>query len=198
MISTYNIKPKFQQLLFPILSQLHKWNITANQLTLTAIVWSALLGVLLFQAPTHPLLLIVVAFGLLVRMALNALDGMMAKTFNQQSKLGEVLNELGDVVSDISIFLGLLGFSFINQNMVYVFIICALINEFAGILAKVISGTRSYYGPMGKSDRALFLGVWCLIIYINYDIVSIFNASLISACILMAVSSYKRLSTSLK
>ena len=82
MISTYNIKPKFQQLLFPILSQLHKWNITANQLTLTAIVWSVLLGVLLFQAPTHPLLFIVVAFGLLVRMALKALDGMMAKTFN--------------------------------------------------------------------------------------------------------------------
>jgi CDP-diacylglycerol---glycerol-3-phosphate 3-phosphatidyltransferase len=198
MISTYNIKPKFQQLLFPVLTQLHHWKVTANQLTLTAVAWSALLGILLFYAPTHPLFLIVVVVGLLVRMALNALDGMMAKTFNQQTKLGEILNELGDVVSDTFIFLGLLGFSFVNQHLIYLFIISALINEFAGILAKVISGTRGYYGPMGKSDRALFLGLWCLVFYIHSAIIPIFNASLISASILMAISTYKRLSTSLK
>ena len=49
--------------------------------------------------------LLVVPIGLLIRMALNALDGMMARTYNMQSKLGEVLNEIGDVISDLYSFL---------------------------------------------------------------------------------------------
>jgi len=42
---------------------------------------------------------------LLLRMALNALDGMMARQFNLQSKMGAALNEMGDVVSDIVLLL---------------------------------------------------------------------------------------------
>jgi len=39
-------------------------------------------------------------------MALNAIDGMLAREHHMQSKLGAILNELGDVVSDtVLIFL---------------------------------------------------------------------------------------------
>jgi CDP-diacylglycerol--glycerol-3-phosphate 3-phosphatidyltransferase len=197
MISVYQLKPRFQQLLLPILNQLHKQHITANKITIVAIVWSAFIGVLLFMSNSHPIYLLFVAFGLLVRMALNALDGMMARNFNQQSKLGEVLNELGDVVSDAIIFCGFFSFSYTNSILVFLFIVLSIMNEFSGVLAKLISGTRRYDGPMGKSDRALLIGLWCLLYFIFPTIGFVFNTVLFVAIILLLISTYKRLSNSL-
>ncbi len=198
MLSVYQLKPKFQQLLLPVLMRLHQQQITANNITVMAICWSALLGVLLSLSPAHPLYLILVAFGLLIRMALNALDGMMARTYNQQSKLGEILNELGDVISDTMIFCGMFSFSFASKPILFLFIICSVINEFAGVLGKLISGTRFYDGPMGKSDRALLLGLWCIAYFIFPAISTVFNIIIIMATVLLVLSTYKRLSNSLK
>jgi len=39
-----------------------------------------------------------------VRMAFNAVDGMLAREFGQASKLGAYLNELGDVVADTALY----------------------------------------------------------------------------------------------
>lgn len=197
MISVYQLKPRFQQLLLPILNQLHKKHITANKITLVAIVWSALIGGLFFLSANHPVYLLFVALGLLVRMALNALDGMMARNFNQQSKLGEVLNELGDAVSDTIIFCALFSFSYASNMLVFLFIVLSIINEFAGVLAKLISGTRRYDGPMGKSDRALLIGLWCLLYFIFPIIGFAFNTVLFVAIILLLISTYKRLSNAL-
>ena len=41
-------------------------------------------------------------------MALNAIDGMLAREFNQKSRLGGYLNEITDVVSDAALYLPLL------------------------------------------------------------------------------------------
>lgn len=197
MISVYRLKPKFQQLLIPVLEVLHRRQITANTITLAAIVWSAILGLLLFLSPGHPVYLLVVAFGLLLRMALNALDGMMARTYRQQSKLGEILNELGDVVSDTLIFCGLFAFPFSNKGLVFLFIVLSIINEFAGILAKIISGERRYDGPMGKSDRALLIGLWCIVYFIFPGVSVAFNGILVISLLLLLLGTYKRLSNAL-
>ena len=197
MISVYQLKPRFQQLLLPILHKLHKQQVTANKITLAAIVWSAFIGALLFMSTNRPIYLLFVALGLLVRMALNALDGMMARNFNQQSMLGEVLNELGDIVSDTFIFCALFSFSYTNNILVFLFIILSIINEFSGVLGKIISGTRRYDGPMGKSDRALLIGLWCLLYFIFPTIGFVFNIVLFVAIILLLISTYKRLSNSL-
>ena len=37
-------------------------------------------------------------------MALNAIDGMLAREFGQKSALGGYLNEIGDVVSDAALY----------------------------------------------------------------------------------------------
>lgn len=198
MISVYNLKPKFQHLLLPVLNQLHKQQITANKITMAAILWSFILGILLFQSPSHPIYLLFVALGLLIRMALNALDGMMARTYNQQSKVGEILNEVGDVVSDIIIFCGLFSSPFANTTIIFLFIVLSIINEFAGIIAKVISGNRRYDGPMGKSDRALLIGLWCVLYFLFPFINQAFNIIFSVAILLLILSTYKRLSNSLK
>jgi CDP-diacylglycerol--glycerol-3-phosphate 3-phosphatidyltransferase len=165
MISVYQLKPKFQQALQPILKMLYRAGITPNQLTLSAVLLSIGLGYLLWYQNQYDWFLVLVPIGLLLRMMLNALDGMMARQFKLQSKKGEVLNELGDVISDVVIVFPLIFVPGINPYLVLLFAFLAVLNEFSGLLGKAIGKERRYDGPMGKSDRALFLGLFCFIYY---------------------------------
>lgn len=160
MISIYKIKPQFQKALIPILTYFHKKNITANQITVTACILSLLIGLLFWFSNDNRWFLLALPIGLLVRMALNALDGMMARIYHQTSKKGELLNELGDIVSDVLVFFPLIKYQPQSIYLVFIFIIMSIINEFAGIMGKVIANQRRYDGPMGKSDRAFVLGLY--------------------------------------
>lgn len=165
MISIYNLKPKFQALLKPILEFLHSKGITANQITLASVFWSFLVAILFWYADSNSYFFLALPIGLFIRMALNALDGMMARVFQQQSKLGEILNEVGDVISDVFLFLPLIKYEPNALYFIVIFICMSIINEFAGILAKVVSGERRYDGPMGKSDRAFIIGFYGLLCF---------------------------------
>ncbi len=173
MISVYNIKPKFQAFLRPVLHALHKAGITANQITWSSLILSLVIGACFYFADLYHWLFLALPAGLFIRMALNALDGMMARTYNQQSKKGEVLNEIGDVVSDLFIYFPLLKFEPQSLYLVVLFICLSVVNEYAGILAKAVSGQRRYDGPMGKSDRAFVMGVYGLLCFFNVDISSL-------------------------
>lgn len=168
MISIYSLKPKFQALLKPILEMLHRKGVTANQITMASVIWSLGIAVCFWYADEHSILFLALPIGLFVRMALNALDGMMARIYNQQSKKGEVLNEFGDIVSDVAIFFPLLKFEAQAIYVIVLFICLSIMNEFAGILAKVVSGERRYDGPMGKSDRAFVIGLYGLLSFLGF------------------------------
>jgi CDP-diacylglycerol--glycerol-3-phosphate 3-phosphatidyltransferase len=197
MISVYTIKPKFQALLIPILRGLHKLGVTANMITWTAILISAGVGAFIFQYPGKTAL-ILLPVSLLVRMALNALDGMMARTYNMQSKMGEILNELGDVVSDFVMFYPI-GILFqINHLVLIAFLFLSVVNEYTGILSKAVSNERRYEGPMGKSDRALVVGLLSILLLIFPTWTAYSNYVFITVCLLLVVSTYVRIRKSLK
>ena len=196
MISVYKIKPKFQKLLQPILVILRNIGVSPNQITIFTVFFSIALGVFLFFAIENKLCFLFVSLGLLLRMALNALDGMMAKQFNLQSKKGEILNELGDVISDIAIFFPFIYFESLKTEYVIIFIVLSIINEFCGILSKSIYAVRRYDGPMGKSDRALLLGLICIILYFTDSILLYLDYIFLLGSFLMIISSYLRLTKS--
>ena len=198
MLSIYKIKPKFQQLLRPVLVQLHKRGISANQITLASILLSAVIGILFWYAGEHRIFFLALPIGLFIRMALNALDGMMARTYNQQSKKGEILNETGDIISDLFIFFPLLKYEPENMYLIVIFLSLSILNEFAGILAKAVSGERRYDGPMGKSDRAFVIGLYGLLQYFKVDF-SAYSTWIFGMLILLILlSTYTRLHKSLK
>lgn len=198
MISIYKIKPAFQKLLTPILTGLHKIGVTANQITWSSIFLSLLIGIAFWYADRYRLLFLALPAGLLLRMALNALDGMMARTYNQQSKAGEVLNELGDIVSDIFIFFPLLIFEGQIVYLIVIFICLSIINEFAGLIGKVVSGERRYDGPMGKSDRAFIMGLYGILSFLTVDF-QVYSGWIFSTIIfLLAVSTTIRINKALK
>ncbi len=198
MISIYNIKPQFQKLLTPVLTFLYKKNITANQITISACILSLVIGILFWFAESNRLLFLALPIGLLLRMALNALDGMMARKYNQTSLKGELLNELGDVVSDVFVFFPLLKFQPESIYLVVVFIALSIVNEYAGIMGKVISGKRRYEGPMGKSDRAFLLGIYGILCFLSIGISSYSMWIFIIINLLLLVSTDIRIKKTLK
>lgn len=162
MISVYQLKPKFQALLQPLLQRLRNWGVSPNLLTLLGILLSLAMGIYALYGD-RTIALVLMPIVLLLRMALNALDGMMARQYNLQSKMGALLNEVGDVVSDIVLYYPLYVLFAMDQIWIMCFLLLSVLNEFAGLLGQAMGGARRYEGPMGKSDRALVVGILCLL-----------------------------------
>lgn len=164
-MTLYDLKPRFQALLRPLLKRLYRSGVTANQVTLAALAASIVVSLLLMFFP-YPGLFIILPFFLFIRMALNAIDGLLAREYQQQSRLGALLNEIGDVVSDAMLYL---PFAFLPGStpwLVILVVFLAVLSEFCGVLAQTVGASRRYDGPMGKSDRAFLFGAYALAIVI--------------------------------
>ena len=108
-------------------------------------------------------LFILIPIWLFVRMALNAIDGMLAREFNQKSRLGGYLNEITDVVSDAALYLPFAFISPFDALQIGLIIWLSALTEFCGVLGQAQGKTRRYDGPLGKSDRAFLFGVLGLV-----------------------------------
>ncbi|MFP6614582.1 MAG: CDP-alcohol phosphatidyltransferase family protein [Pirellulales bacterium] len=164
MASIYDLKTRFQALLRPTTNWLAGRGVTANQVTLAAVVLSIATGAGLYVWRDEPWPLLLVPAMLFIRMALNAIDGMLAREHDMKSNLGAILNELGDVVSDAALYLPLAFVNGFEPGLVVPVVLLAVISEMTGVVAIQIGGSRRYEGPMGKSDRAFALGLLCFLI----------------------------------
>jgi CDP-diacylglycerol--glycerol-3-phosphate 3-phosphatidyltransferase len=100
-------------------------------------------------------------------MALNAIDGMMAREHGMKSPQGAMLNELGDVISDAALYLPFALVAGLNASLVVLVVIVAVIGEMAGALGPMLGAMRRYDGPLGKSDRAFAFGLLAFLIGIG-------------------------------
>lgn len=162
MPSIYQLKPRFQALLRPQVSQLARAGVTANQVTLAACAVSVVLGVGVYAAGAPPAALALLPLWQLLRMACNAVDGLLAREHGQASRLGALLNELTDVVADAALALPLVLVAPLQPLAVGLFILLSALSEMAGALGPTVGASRRYDGPLGKSDRAACVGVLAL------------------------------------
>ena len=196
-MSIYDLKPKFQNLLRPLVIKLEQRGVTANQVTLTACAISVILGLILTALSGHHWLFILIPIWLFVRMALNAIDGMLAREFNQKSRLGGYLNEITDVVSDAALYLPFAFISPCDALQIGLIIWLSALTEFCGVLGQVQGKTRRYDGPLGKSDRAFLFGVLGLV-YVFVPVLPDFLYWLIwIAIILLIATCVKRVKSGL-
>lgn len=184
--TVYQLKPAFQNCLRPLTRWLAGKGVTANQVTLLAAVISILLGTWIALQPTNPAALLSLPGVLFLRMALNAIDGMLAREFGQKSKLGGVLNELGDVISDTALYLPFALHPDISGPVILAFVLLAVLTEFTGISTASIGGERRYDGPMGKSDRALFWGTVSFLAAVGLPLAPWINWVLVLCLVLLA------------
>jgi CDP-diacylglycerol--glycerol-3-phosphate 3-phosphatidyltransferase len=160
--------------------------------TVAACIVSLALGALLVSVPEPTALLLLLPVWFFVRMALNAIDGMLAREFGQASALGAYLNELADVISDIALYL---PFAFIpgsNPWLVGLVIVLALLSEMAGVLGAMVGSGRRYEGPMGKSDRAAVFAVIALFSGSSVAIDALLNGIWIALALLLVLTIVNR------
>ncbi|MFK3741516.1 CDP-alcohol phosphatidyltransferase family protein [Massilia sp. TN1-12] len=163
-LSIYQLKPRFQQLLRPLLAALHRTGVTPNQVTIGAMMLSLAYGAALALAPSQRALWFGLPLFLLLRMALNAIDGMLATSTGNKTRLGALLNEVCDQVSDAALYLPFALAAGVAAPLVVLAVVAALLAEFAGVLAQALGAPRGFEGPMGKSDRAFVFGLLALLI----------------------------------
>ncbi|WP_206166189.1 CDP-alcohol phosphatidyltransferase family protein [Mammaliicoccus sciuri] len=194
----YEIKPKFQQLLMPIVDWMRKIGMTPNQVTILALLLSIITGIILSIFHDNKWIFILMPIVMFVRMALNAIDGVMAKKYQMKSHLGLMLNELGDVISDLFLFI---PFVFIAEDYgigIMLFISLSIISEMAGVTVQVIGSSRRYDGPMGKSDRAFIVGFISFLIFVHLNIIPYLHFVFYICSILMLINIYNRIINGLK
>jgi CDP-diacylglycerol--glycerol-3-phosphate 3-phosphatidyltransferase len=164
LATIYDLKPQFQALLRPMAAALAKRGLSANEVTLGALVLSAAQGTWLALMPGSAWPLLVLPVTLLLRMAFNAIDGLMAKEHGQASAKGAVLNEISDVVADAALYLPLALIAGVNAPLVVLVVVAGIVAEMTGALGPMLGGPRNYAGPFGKSDRAFAFGLLAVLI----------------------------------
>lgn len=195
--SIYQLKPRFQQLLRPALAALARAGVTPNQITLGAMVLSMVYGLALALDPGNAALWCGLPLLLLLRMALNAIDGMLATATGNKTALGALLNELCDQLSDAALYLPFALAAGIQPVVVVLAVVAALLTEFAGVLVQALGAPRGFEGPMGKSDRAFAFGIVALLI--GAGIAPIWaNGVLVLVLLLSALTVFNRLRRGLR
>jgi len=163
-MTIYDLKPKFQALLRPIVQNLANRGITPNQVTMFAMLLSILVGAIIALTHGAKWILLFVPLFMFLRMALNAIDGLLAKEHDMKTKRGAMFNEMSDVIADVALFLPFALIDGINPLYVVLFTIVGVFSEMAGVVAQTLNGERRYDGPMGKSDRVFVVGFIALLL----------------------------------
>src|SRR5690606_14956853 len=172
--------------------------VTANQVTLAAMGLSIVTGVLLVIFTAIAWLWLLIPLVLLVRMALDAIDGMLAREHDMQAWLGAILNELGDGISDVALYL---PFALLDERGVALaVVICPLgrNSEMMGVVAVQIGASRRYDGPMGKSDRAFVFGAVGLLVGIEMATTGWLLAVWVVIVVLLSLTIVNRARSALK
>ena len=191
MSSIYQFKPAFQSLLRPTVNALARIGVTANQITIAAALLSFATGAFIAWTRGGPILLIVPAV-LLARMALNAMDGMLAREHNQKSALGAILNELGDVAADAALYLPFALVPGFSPRLVVAVVVLSILTEMTGVVAVQIGASRRYDGPLGKSDRAFLFGLMALLLGLGLRIERVIPYILELMIVLLALTIFNR------
>lgn len=198
MPSIYQLKPAFQNLLRPLVRRLFANGTTANQITVLAGIGSLLVGLVIACFAEHAWVFALVPLWMILRMALNAIDGMLAREFNQQSQLGAYLNELCDITADCALILPFALLPGVNLWLVLLLTLLALFSEYAGVLGPMVGASRRYDGPMGKSDRAFALSVLACAIALGWINALWINAVLAVIALLLLVTLCNRVRQGLR
>jgi CDP-diacylglycerol--glycerol-3-phosphate 3-phosphatidyltransferase len=169
-MSIYELKPAFQEFLRPWVKTLARAGITANQVTLWATLLSVATGLSLLYWQGNEKVFLLVPVVLFLRMALNAIDGMLARDHAMKSHLGAILNEMGDVVSDIALYIPFAYLGVFRPTLVMGTVILAILTEMIGVVTVQIGASRRYDGPMGKSDRAFVFSIMAILIALKVSI----------------------------
>lgn len=163
MIGLYALKPWYTRRLTPILNTAVAHNVSPDVFTAAGVVAAGAAGVTIALG-WWPLAAVFLA----LRLAGANLDGAVARARGVSRPWGFVVNEIGDRTSDLLTFAGLAvfaarlhgpGFQWLSWSVIQVLAaaLAATLPTFASLAAAAAGATRRNGGPLGKTERCLFV-----------------------------------------
>jgi CDP-diacylglycerol--glycerol-3-phosphate 3-phosphatidyltransferase len=159
MSGLYSVKPWFVRRLRRVEDLLVERRVSPDTLSVVAVVVSVAAGAALAAGGvlSEPLLWLLVPPLGIVRLALNALDGAVARRIGGGRPFGDVMNEMSDRISDVAM-LAPLAFV-VEPGVAFAALTGALLASAAGCAGRAVRGDRMAGGPMGKADRVAVVAV---------------------------------------
>ncbi len=109
-----------------------------------------------------PMLYLLVALCIQVRLLANLLDGMVAIQSGKASRLGELFNEVPDRVSDTALLVGA-GFAWCSDRQLGLWAaLAAMSTAYVRTTARTAGAPMDFCGPMAKQHRMVVLTLACL------------------------------------
>ena len=155
----YRIKPAAQRLVRPLVDWLVARGISADAVTFSAVPVAALGGICLALSDSFSALLLLVPVFAAIRLILNLLDGLVARRTGTTHAMGELLNELGDRVSDVLFIGGLAFVAAVGPMLALGAVAAALLASYTGVVARALGVPRQYGGVMSKPGRMITLSI---------------------------------------
>lgn len=174
-----------------------KW-MSANQATLFGCIFIVLVSSSFYIGLTDErfrwVLLLVPPF-LILRMMMNALDGMLAREYGTGSVSGEIWNEGLDIIGDNICYGILLFVPDISKWPIVLFIILSWAAEFFGVLGKSMpSGVRRHETFLGgKPDRAVWMGLMALILFFKPMFIEFVGYYILVVCFFVFMTNVLRI-----
>jgi CDP-diacylglycerol--glycerol-3-phosphate 3-phosphatidyltransferase len=162
MLDLPDTKPFFERLFLPMARFLGRRGVRPNTLTLTSISISAISGLLGVAYATAAWPFTVIMMAMLARLALNHIDGIIARGQSMKTPLGGLLNEIATPAEDMLLYLPLAARPGMPAPLTVCAVMAGVLVEVAGLSPAVFGGPRRCDGPMTKFMRGLFFGALTL------------------------------------
>ncbi len=150
----------------PVVTWLARRRVSPDAITLAAIPVSLVGGGCLLASPGVPVALVAVPVLAGLRLALNLLDGALARRTDRLHPRGELFNEVGDRIADIAFLAPVAFLPGADVATVLVGVLVAVLASYVGIASRAAGGRRLYRGILSKPGRMVLVGVFAVAAFI--------------------------------
>ncbi len=187
-----NTKPLFENIFRPWARGLAKAGVTANEVTTASFMLSMTAGGIVLAWPEEAWALLTVPGVLLLRLALDHIDGLLAREHGMSSPLGCLLNEHLNAVADVVLYLPLAVVPGVSPFLAVAAVVLTVVIELTGAVAVQIGAERRTDGPMTKKFRAVVFGGLALVLALGIEPGPWIDGVLAGTVALMIVTVFNR------
>jgi CDP-diacylglycerol--glycerol-3-phosphate 3-phosphatidyltransferase len=198
MLDLPDTKPLLERLFRPVARVLGRRGVQPNTITLAGLSTSTLAGMLALEFPTATWSLFAILAAMLVRLALNHIDGILAREHGMKTPLGGMLNEIATPAEDMVLYLPLALRPEMPAALIVGAVMLGALVEVAGLSALAVGSARRFDGPMTKVVRGIFFGALALAAALGMVPALWASAALFLILGLLAVTASNRLSRAMR
>src|SRR5262245_15392013 len=134
-----------------------RWHVSPNAISLSGLTCGLAAGLALAATSLFPnlspLLWLLGAFLILLRLLANMLDGMVAVESGKSSRTGELFNEVPDRISDAAALIGLGYAAGGNTTLGLLAALAAVFTAYVRAVGNTAGAPQEFCGPMAKQQR---------------------------------------------